>query len=125
MVKITLKWSAFVGYDAYNSNKIPDEKGVYEYFIRLKNGNSKIIYVGQADDVRQRSVDHLLESEKNECLKKNLKEIKWDFRYALLPLEADRQDAEQALYDIHKPECNQVRPSGSGRKIPSEIEETS
>ena len=123
MVKITLKWSEFVGYDAYNSNKIPEEKGVYEYFVKLNNGGSRIVYVGQADDLRKRSVDHMLDSEPNESLKKKLKEKWWYFRYALLPLEADRQDAEQALYDKHKPECNQVRPNGSGRKLPIEIEE--
>ena len=123
MVKITLKWSAFFGYEVYNSNKIPKEKGVYEFFVRLKSGGSRIIYVGQAEDLQKRSVDHQLDSEQNECLKKHLKDNKWDFRHALLSLEADRQDAEQALYDKHKPECNQVRPNGSGRKLPIEIEE--
>jgi excinuclease UvrABC nuclease subunit len=96
---------------------------VYEYFIRLKNGGSRIIYVGQAEDLRKRSVDHLVDTEPNECLKKHLKEIKWDFRYALLSLEADRQDAEQALYDKYKPECNQIRPNGSGRKLAIQVEE--
>jgi hypothetical protein len=27
IARITLKWSAFIGYDAWNSNKVPQERG--------------------------------------------------------------------------------------------------
>jgi len=123
VVKISLKWSEFFGYENWDSGRIPEQSGIYEYFIRLKSGDRRLVYVGEADDLRQRSQEHLSEDEQNECLKKKLKEIKWDFRYALLPHKADRQDAEQAMYDKYKPECNVVRPGGSGRNIPIEIEE--
>jgi excinuclease UvrABC nuclease subunit len=122
MVKIILKWSPFIGYESWDSNRIPKDKGVYEFATRPQSGH-RIIYVGQTDDLQDRSVQHLDEKEPNLCLKKKLKEKAWDFRYALLPLEADRQDAEQLLYDKYTPECNEVRPTGSGRKIPIEIEE--
>lgn len=121
--KIHLKWSAFIGYEEWDSNKVPESSGVYEYFTRLKGGGRKIVYVGEADNLQERSVKHLAETEPNECLKEKLEKIKWDFRYALLSLEADRQDAEQALYDKYKPECNKIRPSGSGRNLQIEIEE--
>jgi len=123
MVKITLKWSALIGYETWDSNKAPEQSGVYEYFIRLQGGGTRIVYVGEADDIRQRSQEHLSEGEQNKCLKEKLEKIKWDFRYALLSLKAERQDAEQALYDKYKPECNLTRPSGSGRNISVEIEE--
>ena len=121
--KIHLKWSAFIGYEKWDSEKVPESKGVYKYFVRLEKGGRKIIYVGEADNLRERAVQHLAKSEKNKCLKEKLDKIKWDFRYALLSLKADRQDAEQALYDKHKPKCNTIRPSGSGRKLQIEIEE--
>jgi len=109
---IRLKWSKFIGYE---------DSGVYEYFVRLKSGDKNLIYVGEADDLRKRSQEHLSVKEPNECLKKNLKEYKWDFRYAILASKADRQDAEQALYDKYKPKCNKVRPSGSGRNLEIKI----
>lgn len=121
--KIHLKWSAFISYEKWDSEKIPESSGVYEYFVRLKKGGRKIIYVGEADNLRERAVQHLSEKEPNKCIKKNLKDYKWDFRYALLSPKADRQDAEQALYDKYKPECNNVRPSGSSRKLQIEIKE--
>jgi len=121
--KIHLKWSAFIGYEEWDSNKVPESGGVYEYFIRLQGGGRRIVYVGEADNLQKRSQEHLAESEKNKCLKEKLEKIKWDFRYALLSLKADRQDAELALYDKYKPECNTVQPSGSGRNLEIEIEE--
>ena len=121
--KIHLKWSAFIGYEKWDSEKVPESKGIYEYFVRLKKGGRRIIYVGEADDLRDRSVQHLAKSEKNKCLKGNLDKFSWDFRYALVSLKADRQDAELALYNKHKPECNTIQPSGSGRKLKIELEE--
>jgi len=120
---IHLKWSAFIGYEDWDGQKIPESEGVYEYFVRVKGGGNRIVYVGEADNLRKRTIEHLAESEANECLKRKLKDIKWNFRYAHLSIEADRQDAEQTLYDKHKPECNIVRPSGSGRKLQIEIKE--
>jgi len=121
--KIHLKWSAFIGYEKWNSEKVPNSKGVYEWFVRLEKDGRTIIYVGEADDLRKRSQEHLAESEKNKCLKENLKKYAWDFRYVLVLLKADRQDAELALYNKHKPKCNTVQPSGSDRKLQIEIEE--
>lgn len=121
--KIHLKWSAFIGYEKWDSDKVPESGGVYEYSTRPTGGGKKIVYIGEADNLRDRSVEHLGESEKNKCLKEKLKKKKWDFRYALLSLEADRQDAEQALYDKFGCTCNKVRPSGSGRKLQIELEE--
>jgi excinuclease UvrABC nuclease subunit len=122
-MKIIIKWSNFYGYETWDSDNIPQKSGVYEYFVRQKNGGKRIIYVGEADDLRKRSQEHLSENEKNKCLKDHLDKHKWDFRYALLSLKADRQDAELALYKKYKPECNLVEPSGSGRNLPIEIEE--
>ncbi len=121
--KIYLKWSGFFGYENWNKNKIPKSEGVYEYFVRLKQGGRRILYVGEADNLQKRSDEHLQESEKNECLKDKLEKKAWDFRYALLSDENDRKDAEQALYDKHKPKCNAVRPAGSGRDLNIELEE--
>lgn len=120
--KIHLKWSAFIGYEKWDSKKVPESGGVYEYFTRLKDDGRKIVYVGEAENLRERSEEHLGESEKNKCLKEKLEKKQWDFRYALLSLEADRQDTEQALYDKWGCTCNKVRPSGSGRNLEIEIE---
>jgi excinuclease UvrABC nuclease subunit len=122
--KIHLKWSAFIGYEEWDNKKVPEkEKGVYEYFVRLKNDGRKMIYVGEADDLRERSEQHVGENETNKCLKEKLEKKAWDFRYALVPLKADRQDAELVLYNKHKPECNINEPSGSGRNLQIELEE--
>lgn len=114
---IRLKWSYDCKYVEGNKGKIPESEGVYEVFVELKSGPLRRIYVGQGEDLRERLLRHLQESEPNECLKENLKKYVCWFRYARVSDERDRKDAEQALYDKRKYQCNETRPPGSGRGL--------
>src|SRR5208283_446869 len=97
-VKITLNWSKLFGYENWADSNIPESAGVYVYLVRQNDSSIKMRYVGICDNLRTRCQDHMGNSEENECIKTNLAKYAWDFRYALVPIQADREDAEQALY---------------------------
>lgn len=113
-IKIT--WSKFSDYKEGKSATIPEESGVYEFYVGLKNDGKRRIYVGKADNLKAVYLAHLEDDEPNECLKKHLKEHVWYYRYAIIKDKADREDAELGLYRVHSYECNKIEPPGSGRK---------
>jgi len=114
--RIVIKWSKSIKCMQDNQDKIPEVTGVYEFLLRSSE-KTWWIYVGKAENLRERFLQHLQEEEPNECLKKNLKSYPniSCFRFASVSSKADREDAEQVLYDKHKYECNEKRPEGSGR----------
>jgi len=113
-IKIT--WSNFIPYTQGTSANVPDAPGVYEFWVGLKGEGKRRIYVGKADNLSERYLHHLSDEEENECLKNNLKKYVWYYRYAIIKIKADREDAELGLYRKYKYECNIVEPPGSGRK---------
>jgi len=128
--KIVLRWSKPVPFKTENANTISDEGGVYEILKRHKKEEKNILlrqYVGRADNIQERFNQHLGESEPDDCIKGLGKDVNSRFDYALVSTEDDRKDAEQALYDKWKSQkelqCNNVRPSGSGRNLNIQIEE--
>ena len=100
-------WSNDIQYLSRNSDLIPQAGGVY---MVLRNdgesGKYKRIYVGRADNLRRRFLEHLSPSEANTCLSGNLYNNGCYFRFELLSREEDRTLAEQALLAEFVPECN-------------------
>jgi len=112
--KIKIKWSEFL--EQGQETKIPNSPGVYEFQIGLKSGGKTRIYVGKADDLKAVFLTHFQKDEPNECLKNNLAKYKWYYRYAIITIKADREDAELGLFRKYTYECNKIEPPGSGRK---------
>jgi excinuclease UvrABC nuclease subunit len=122
-ITIVLQWSERIRWKAENAHLIPVKGGVYVLVTQRTDGKYYRDYVGQSSDLRDRFVAHLSASESNACIRRKLRDEVAYFRYALLPSEADRLDAEQALYDTYNPTCNQARPPGSGRGYDVELDE--
>lgn len=114
--KVKVKWSDFTSWREEKTATIPDASGVYEFWVDQKNDDKRRIYVGKADNLKTIYLSHLGAEETNECLKNHLKQHVWYYRFAIISIKADREDAELGLYRKHPYECNKVEPPGSGRK---------
>ena len=102
-----IKWSGDIRYVESNSEKILESGGVYK-ILRNDGKQNKFtrIYVGKAEDLKSRYLNHLSASEENSCIKNNLNNNECYFRYTVLSREVDRQNLEVELLRKGKYECN-------------------
>ena len=99
-------WSD-VQYLSQNSELIPQAGGVYKVLRNDREpGKYNRIYVGKAEDLRRRFLEHLSVSEPNKILSGNLYNHECYFRFMLLSREEDRTKMEQNLLAEFVPECN-------------------
>jgi len=118
--KIYLAWN---GYYNYNKEKlesvVPEDAGVYKLSVLLKNGNLRVFYVGQSENLKERLYDHLQDYESNDCIKGKVGKYICKFKFALLSKEDERDGAERALFLYYNPECNNeyAIPSGPDLEI--------
>jgi len=112
MAKMKLNWSGF--YSSYTEtnvkNNVPEKEGIYLLWVKLKNGKWKCFYVGQADNLKTRLLEHLSDKEKNECIKTNVSKYTCGYEFALVSKQADRDGIEKYLYEYYSPECNKISP---------------
>ena len=112
---LNVEWEGKYSYNEegvkYHVTKKP---GIYR-LLRAQEGGYGVFYVGQTDNLQRRLLEHLSSEEKNDCIKKKLKDNTY-FRFALLEDEKDRLCAESYLYqeydvDGNGPPCNEQEPS--------------
>lgn len=112
-------WSAF--YTPYSEAEVKrvasTSAGAYSLWVRYESGRWKCFYVGKADNIESRLLDHLRDDEPNDCIKENVK-YKCGFSWIDITSEAERSGAEKYLYDTLRPECNQSDPGGTPLEIP-------
>lgn len=113
------QWSAV--HSPYSEDEVkkyaPATAGDYFVWIKYKEAGWRPEYVGKADDIRGRLLDHLRDDEKNNCLKENRRYPR-AFVWIPITTEAERMGAEKLIYDAQKPECNQIDPGGEPLRIP-------
>lgn len=111
-------WSSF--HNPYNEAEIrkyvPTSAGVYLLWVYYKSGRWGSYYVGKAENLEDRLLDHLSNDEPNSCIKENNK-YRRGFMWIEITTEAERSGVEKFLYDSLKPECNQADPGGNPLKI--------
>jgi len=90
----------------------PRNAGVYCLWVHLTNGDWRLFYVGKADDLSARLVQHMGASEPNTGIRKHCAEHVCAFSYAAVSHAGDRDVLEKAVYDHHHPECNRCAPVG-------------
>ena len=114
-----ITWSTF--HEDYSEEEVtryvPSEAGVYVLWVKLNNGKWQCFYVGQASDLEDRLLDHLYDSEENECIKNNVSRYTCGFEYAEVTKQKDRDGIEKFLYDHYKRECNKKDPGGAPIKV--------
>lgn len=115
-------WSAF--HTPYSEAEVekysPTSAGVYALWVCYAGGRWGCYYVGKAENLKSRLLDHLNDNEKNTCIKDNNK-YKRGFMWIEITTADERSGAEKFLYDTIKPrpECNQQDPGGAPLKIQS------
>lgn len=92
--------------------RVPATQGIYLIWVKLQNGNWRCIYVGKAENLKSRLLDHLYDSEPNKKLLQNIRQYVCGFEYAQVGGPNLRTNIEKYLYDYYKPECNQIDPGG-------------
>ncbi len=109
-----VEWSTFRLLTEENVNAyVPRDAGLYLLWVKLKNDKWRCYYVGQADDLERRLLQHLSPDEENKCIKDNAQNYISGYEYARITRQGDRDGVEKFLYDHCKPECNVVNPSGT------------
>jgi excinuclease UvrABC nuclease subunit len=104
---LQLDWSIWHDYTESEVQKYaPLEAGVYVLAVKLTDGNLRVFYVGQTDNLDRRLKEHLSKSESNECVRGNVSRYACMFRYATVARQVDRDRAERALYRKFVPSCN-------------------
>jgi excinuclease UvrABC nuclease subunit len=110
---VTLAWQRYLPFSLANVQVYaPVQAGVYKIAVNLLNGKKRVIYVGQAADLDSRLKDHLSEWECNLDLYNLVRQYQCSFALAAVPLQADRDAAERALYLNFRPQCNTQVPIG-------------
>jgi excinuclease UvrABC nuclease subunit len=111
---ISINWSKISKYLETDANLIPMESGIYEILVLQTDGKYARRYVGIAEDLRKRFIEHLSKLEENENIKDGLHNYICGFDYALADSELVRKDAELGLFNKYQYGWNKVRPEGSG-----------
>mgnify|MGYP000920417389 CR=1 FL=1 len=90
---------------------IPKRKAVYAIFASDKETNKPINcrYVGETDNLQERTIAHFQETEQNDCLKEFMQSTKTKIMiYELLP-DSDKEDRlnkESEWIELYNPKCN-------------------
>lgn len=111
---VMLAWQRYLPFTLANVQAFaPVQAGsVYKVAVNLVNGKKRVVYVGQATDLDSRLKDHLSEWESNLDLYALVRQYQCSFTLAVVPLQADRDAAERALYSHFRPSCNTYVPTG-------------
>lgn len=121
---IHIYWSRVILYTEENAQVIPEKSGVYEILVKGADGYMRR-YVGQADNLNIRYLQHLSSEEENPKIREGVRNNTCGFDYALVDDEDDRKDAEKALYEKYDYIWNDKEPEGSGRNLDIEVIEHS
>jgi len=99
-------------YSAWRSYTVEDVKlnapqtaGVYLIRCHVKNSEPEIRYVGQANDLRSRLLDHLGTGETNDCLVEHRKHAQ-DYCWVELSRPSERDAEESSKIKKYQPPCN-------------------
>lgn len=109
----TLTWTKLVKLDGGLVQALDDDMpGVYRLSYHADDGSYYVFYVGQAEDIKSRLLQHLSSSEENVGIKNFLATKDCYFRYAKVTKPYIREAAERQMYNHYEPACNNVEPSG-------------
>ncbi|MHC4660353.1 MAG: GIY-YIG nuclease family protein [Planctomycetota bacterium] len=102
-------WSNRYFYSEGNVRKYaPVSGGVYR-LIHRSGDNYYVYYVGQANNLERRLLEHLQSSEPNGCIKRHQKDYTCYFRFIEVPSASERDRIEEEQIREYNPDCNRQR----------------
>lgn len=109
----TLTWTKLTTLTEQSVKRLPISiGGVYRLSYKSSDGNYYVFYVGQAEDIRERLLQHLSASETNDCIKSYLRTENCFFRYSKITKQYLRDATERKAYREYGPKCNYQEPAG-------------
>ncbi len=109
----TLTWTKLTKLNEPLIKDLEDEiPGVYRLSYKATDGNYYIFYVGQADNIKQRLLQHISSYETSECIKDYFRTKECFFRYAKITKDYVRDATERKVYGEYGPKCNYQEPQG-------------
>ena len=93
---------------------VPEKAGIYIISTRQETDHAyEVKFVGQADNLRARVMEHWSRKEKNKDLKAHLAEnFVMKFNYAEVESRAEREGMLYYMYEIYDPLYNRGSPRG-------------
>lgn len=91
---------------------IPETAGAYLLWLKLKSGGWRCYYVGKAENLQVRLLEHCGVNEENDCIQNHVQHHTSGYMFAEVAKQSDRDGIEKFLYDHYKPECNKQDPGG-------------
>jgi len=111
--KMQVTWATFQKLNVGNIVKnVPESAGVYLLWVQLKDEKWKCYYVGKAENLQARLLEHCSANEENDCIKNNVQNHISGYEFAKISKQSDRDGIEKFLYDQYKTECNKQDPGG-------------
>jgi len=109
----TLTWTKLTSLTENLVKPIPDAlPGVYRLSYQAEDGNYYVFYVGKAEDIKKRLLEHLSSTENNVCVRNYLATKNCFFRYAKITKSYIRDATERQMYKQYEPSCNEKEPEG-------------
>ena len=109
----TLTWTKLTSLDNPSIDTLPDSlPGVYRLSYKAEDDNYYVFYIGKAEDIKIRLLQHLSSSETNVCIKNYIGTKDCFFRYAKITKSYIRDAAEKQMYKQYEPTCNDKEPEG-------------
>lgn len=107
-----MPYAAYKSYDMDDVRaNVPSTGGVYIIRVKLVNGGTRVVYVGQSNNLRSRLMAHLQDSEPNACLKTHVKQHILTYSWVELARQEQRDYEEAVKIKEYNPECNVQRPT--------------
>lgn len=109
-MQMKLDWYEVEPYENKKMDSVTNEAGVYIISVLLKDKSYVTRYVGQANDLHSRLLEHLQKDEQNECLRFYVRERNLKVSYAKVKNQKDRDAIELYLFNFLNPKCNINKP---------------
>ena len=101
-----LNWTERIRLNQSGISRIKEVSGIYRLiYYSAEKDKYYVYYVGQAENLNKRLVEHLPDTETNNCCKGYLKNYTCYFRVAGVSNQINRDGAEVALYNHFEPTC--------------------
>ena len=105
-----LEWYKIEPYNKEKVNNVTNDAGVYIISARQTDGSYVARYIGQANDLHSRLLEHLQDDEQNEKLKQYIQKINLKVSYAKVRYKEQRDAIELYLFNFLNPKCNINKP---------------
>ncbi len=104
-----LTWTRLTDFDAITvRQQAPESAGVYRLCYLARDGKYYVFYVGQASNLKERLLAHLLDSEPNGCIRQTVRGGQCAFQYVVVTTSFERDRIEREQINEYDPKCNKL-----------------